>query len=109
MNYLLLRCLVLSFMTGISCQLFYETVVPRRRWRQQWMEHSVLPAFTAVFLLISVAWLPPYILRPVRIILLTALIAQIYFQIHLIKNLIVSVTFCGIYWSISTAVWSVLS
>ncbi len=105
----LFRCLILSLITGISCQLFYETFVPRRQWPQRWAEYTILPAFTAVFLLISVTWLPPFVLRPVRIILVTALIAQIYFQIHMIKNLILSVTFCGIYWSISTAVWSVLS
>lgn len=105
----LFRCLILSLITGISCQLFYETFVPRRQWLRSWAEHTILPAFTAVFLLISVTWLPPFVLRPVRIILVTALIAQIYFQIHMIKNLILSVTFCGIYWSISTAVWSVLS
>ncbi|MDE7185228.1 MAG: GHKL domain-containing protein [Lachnospiraceae bacterium] len=105
----LLRCLVLSFITSVSCQLFYETIVPRRQWSRQWTEHTILPAFTAVFLLISVTWIPPFILRPVRIILMTALIAQIYFQMNIVKNLILSVTFCGIYWSISTAVWSVLS
>lgn len=105
----LLRSLVLSFMTGISCQLFYETIVPHRQWSRQWTERTMLPAFTAVFLLISVTWIPPFILRPVRIIFMTALIAQIYFQINIIKNLILSVTFCGIYWSISTAAWSVFS
>ena len=105
----LFRCLILSIMTGISCQLFYETIIPHRKWRQKWIEYTAIPAFAAVFLVISFAKVPPFILRPVRIILVTAVIAQIYFQIHIVKNLILSVLFCGIYWGISTAVLSVFS
>ena len=105
----LFRCLILSIMISISCQLFYETIVPYRKWQQRWIKYTVIPAFTAVFLIISSTRVPPFILRPLRIILLTATIAQIYFQIHFVKNIILSVLFCGIYWGISTAVWSVFS
>lgn len=105
----LFRCLILSIMIGISCQLFYETIVPHRKWRQKWIEYTTIPAFAAGFLAISFAKVPPFILRPIRIILVIIILAQIYFQIRIIKNFILSVLFCGIYWGISTAVLSVLS
>lgn len=105
----LFRCLILSIMTSISCQLFYETIVPHRIWRQKWIMYTTIPAFAAGFLAISFAKVPPFILRPIRIILVTAVIAQIYFQIRTVKNFILSVLFCGIYWGISTAVFSIFS
>jgi len=71
--------------------------------------YTTIPAFAAGFLAISFAKVPPFILRPIRIILVTAVIAQIYFQIRTVKNLILSVLFCGIYWGISTAVFSIFS
>ena len=105
----LFRCLILSIMTGISCQLFYETIVPHRKWRQKWIEYTAIWAFAAGFLAISFAKVPPFILRPIRVILVTTVITQIYFQMHIVKNFILSVLFCGIYWGISTAVLSVFS
>lgn len=91
-------------MLGTSCQLFFETIVPRRTWRNQWIAYTTIPAYTAGSMIISFTQIPPYILQPVRLILLVAVVTQIYFQTPLIKNLILSVSYCGIYWSISTAV-----
>ncbi len=104
-----MRCLVLSLMIALSCQLFYETIVPRKRRHPEWINNTATAAFTAGFLLISYAAVPPFVLRPVRIILITVLTAQFYFQIQFAKNLILSVLFCGIYWMISTMTLSVLS
>lgn len=103
----ILRCLVLTFMMGTSCQLFFETVVPRRRWRHQWIEYTTIPTFAAGGMIISFTQIPPYILQPVRLIIIVAVVAQIYFQLHIARNLILSVLYCGIYWSISSAVVSV--
>lgn len=101
-----LRCLVLSLMTGTSCQLFFETIVPRRRWLHQWIEYTAIPAFTAGGMFIASTPIPPYILQPVRLIVIVAVIAQLYFQIRVAKNLILSILFCCIYWIISTVTLS---
>ena len=101
------RCLVLAFMMGTSCQLFFETIVPRRKWRHTWIEYTTIPAFAAGGMIISFTQIPPYILQPVRLIMVVAVVAQIYFQMRITKNLILSVLYCSIYWSISTAVVSV--
>lgn len=102
-----LRCLILALMTGSSCQLYFETILPKRSWRHQWITHTTIPAFAAGMMVISFAQIPPYILQPVRLIIIVAVIAQIYFPMRLTRNLILSVLYCSIYWSISTAISSV--
>lgn len=102
-----LRCLVLSLMSGTSCQLFFETIVPRRKRLHQWIEYTAIPAFTAGGMFIAFTPIPPYILQPVRLIVITAMIAQLYFQMSVAKNLILSVLYCCIYWIIATVVLSV--
>lgn len=103
----ILRCLVLALMMGTSCQLFFETIVPKRKWKHPWTEYTTIPAFAAGTMIISFTPIPPYILQPVRLILIVAVVAQIYFQLRIAKNLILSVLYCGIYWSISTAIVAV--
>ena len=95
---LVIRSIILSFFMGMSCLAFYETVVPRRKLRYGWMEHTTVLAFTAGFMVIAVTKIPPYILQPVRVIVVVAVVAQIYFQMSIIKKLILSIVFCGIYW-----------
>lgn len=60
----LFRCLILSLITGISCQLFYETFVPRKQWPQRWAEYTILPAFTAVFFADQCHMAPSFCLAP---------------------------------------------
>lgn len=103
----ILRCLVLSLMTGTSCQLFFETIVPRRKWRHAWFEYTAIPAFAVGGVVIAFSEIPPYILQPVRLIVIVAVAAQLYFQMCIAKNLILSVSFCCIYWIVSTVVLSV--
>lgn len=101
----ILRCLILSLMSAASCQLFFEAIVPCRSWGKcHWLTHTAIPAFTTGSMFIALTPIPPYILQPVRLILVTAVIAQIYFQMSFTRNLILSVLYCVIYWSISTAV-----
>ena len=98
---LVIRSLILSFIIGLSCQAFYETVVPRRKLRYGWLEYTTVFAFTAGFMVIAVTEIPPYILQPVRVIVVTAVVAQIYFKMRVVKNIILSIVFCGIYWLFS--------
>lgn len=102
----ILRCLVLSLLTGTSCQLFFETIVPRRKWRHPWIEYTAVLAFTAGSMVIAFTPIPPYLLQPVRLIVTIAVIAQLYFQMRIAQNLILSTLFCCIYWIISTVVLS---
>lgn len=98
---LVIRSIILSFMMGISFQAFYETIVPRRKLRYGWLVHTTALAFTAGFMVIAVTPVPPYIFQPVRVIIVTVIIAQIYFQMSILKNLVLSVMLCGIYWIFS--------
>lgn len=95
---LVIRSIILSFIMSMSCRIFYETIVPRRKLRYEWMEHTTVLAFTAGIMVIAVTEIPPYILQPVRFIVVVAVVAQIYFQMSITKNLILSIVFCGIYW-----------
>ncbi len=93
-----IRSIILLFVISMSCQIFYETIVPKRKLRYEWMEHTTVLAFAAGFMVIAVTEIPPYILQPVRFIVVVAVVAQIYFQMSMIKNLILSIVLCGIYW-----------
>jgi len=97
---------MLTLMSGTSCQLYFETIIPKRSWHHQWITYTTIPAFAAGMMVISFTQIPPYILQPVRLILIVAVVAQIYFPMHITKNLILSVLYCGIYWNISTAIAS---
>lgn len=99
---MILYCLIFAFIQGTSCLLYFETIVPKRTWHHPWVEYTVIPAFMAGMLVISFTQIPPYILQPVRLIIVVAVVAQIYFQMRLTRNLILSVLYCSIYWSIST-------
>lgn len=95
---LVIRSILLSFIMGMSCQIFFETVVPRRKMKHEWIQYTTVWAYTAGFMTIAVTKIPPYILQPVRVIAVVFFVAQIYFRISLVKNLTLSVIFCGIYW-----------
>lgn len=96
------RCLVLAFIMGTSCQLFFETIVPRRKWRHQWIGYTTIPAFAVGNIIIFFTPIPIYVLQPVRFILAVAVAAQIYFQMRIPRNLVLSILYCSIYWSISS-------
>lgn len=101
MTGLMVRSMILSFMMSISCQAFFETIVPRRKLRAGWMEHMLIPAFMAGFMIIAVTRIPPYILQPLRVVAVLVIVVQIFFQVGVIKNLVLSVIYCGAYWIIS--------
>lgn len=105
---LVIRSIFLSFIMGISCQTFFGTVAPLRRFRYGRVEHMAVLAFTAGFMVIAVTKIPPYFWQPVRVIAVIFLVAQIFFQIGVVKNLLLSVVFCGIYWLLSALVFSLV-
>ncbi|MDE5930902.1 MAG: GHKL domain-containing protein, partial [Lachnospiraceae bacterium] len=97
---IIVRSLVLSFMTGISCKLFFETLLSERRKWPEWIRHTEILAFVAGCMLIAVTPIPPYVLQPVRVILILFLITQFYYRTGIVRNLLSAVLFCGIYWLI---------
>lgn len=106
---LVVRSIILSFVMGMSCQMFFGTVVPMRKMRYAWMEHTAVMAYTAGFMVIAVTEIPPYVLQPVRVIVAIFIVSQIYFRVHFLRNLTLSVVFCGIYWIVSVFFLSVAS
>lgn len=101
----IVRNLILIWMMGASCKLFYGALAPFR-YSRPWVERTVTGAFMVAFWVIAVTAIPAYVLQPVRMILLTALVAQIYYRLSPMKNLFFSTLFCGIYWLISMLVVS---
>lgn len=106
---LMIRSLILSVIMGMSCQAFFETAVPRRKWRHTWMEYVAVPSFTVGFIIIAMTKIPPWILQPVRVIVVIVVVAQIFFQISFVKNLILSIIFCGMYWILSALFYTLIS
>lgn len=106
---LIIRSIILSFIMAVSCQAFFETVTPWRKMRYRWMEYTAVVAFMAGFMIIAVTEIPPYILQPVRVVAVIFVVAQIYFQISVVRNLILSVVYCGIYWVLSALFLAIIS
>ena len=49
-----MRNLFLVLVSGIYCQLFFETIVPKRNWKHSWVAYTVIPAFAASRMVIAV-------------------------------------------------------
>lgn len=105
---LYVKSLILSIMLGISCKEYYEAMLPRRKMRYRWIEQTVALAFVLGFMVISVAPIPPYILQPIRVVIIIWIIGQIYFNAKWIYHLVLSVFFCGMMWVLSFFVFSIL-
>lgn len=105
---LYIKSLILSIMLGISCKEYYEAILPKRKMRYRWVEQTVVLAFVLGFMVISVAPIPPYILQPIRVIIIIWIIGQIYFKAKWMYHFALSVFFCGIIWVLSSIVFSVL-
>ena len=103
-----IRCIILSLMVGICVKIYFETLLARRKWRHKWVEYTLLPVLTAGFMLIAFTEIPPYVLQPLRLILLLFVTAQIYFQVKPLQNFILSVLFCGVIWIVELVTVSLL-
>ena len=97
----IVKCILLSIMMGISCKAYYEIFVPYRKWRNGVLGYLVVLTTAIGFMMIAFTEIPPYIFQPIRFIAVVAVSAQICFQIKAVKNLILAVMFCGIYWILS--------
>ena len=107
---IVMRNILLCLMLGIGCGIYYETIVPMRVWRYRWVKDTAVPAFTLGFLAIALTEIPPYILQPVRVIVVLWLVSWIYFQMKAVQSLILSVLFCALMWIVMaivvSAVWA---
>ena len=103
-----LESLVLSFMLSISCKVYFETILEKRIWKHRWVSGTMLPAFTFAFIIIAFSEIPPYIIQPLRTIAVICLIVQIYFQLRLSQNIVLSVLFCAFLWITSALVQAAL-
>lgn len=108
-NIKMIRVVCLSVVMALSCKTFFGSILQRRRMRYTWMEYTMLPAFTAGFILIATTRIPPYILQPVRLIVVVGVIAWCYFHAGIVKNLILAVLFSAVYWLVSFVLVSVAS
>ena len=110
---IVMRNILLCLMLGIGCGIYYETIVPMRVWRYRWVKDTAVPVFTLGFLAIALTEIPPYILQPVRVIVVLWLVSWIYFQMKAVQSLILSVLFCALMWIVMaivvSAVWALPS
>ena len=95
---IIIRSVILSFLMAVGCNLFFETLLPKRTFRFKWLRHTAIPAFTAGFLLISFTPIPPFILQPVRFVLVVMLVTLLYFRTGIVQCVIFSLLLCSIYW-----------
>ena len=71
---IVMRNILLCLMLGAGCSIYYETIVPVRVWRTAWVKYTAVPAFALGFLVIAFTEIPPYILQPVRVIAVRAVL-----------------------------------
>lgn len=105
---IVLKSFVLSFVLGMSCKVFFDTLIQKRKFRYAWAEHTELPAFTIGFMLIALTEIPPYIFQPIRFIAVLFIVVYIYYQVSKAVNLILSTLFCGLFWLVDMLILSVL-
>lgn len=91
-------CIIFSFLLSVPCNLFFETLLPKRVFRFRLSGHLALPTFMAGFLLIAFTPIPPFILQPVRFVLVVMLTALLYYEVDVIHSLAFSLLLCSIYW-----------
>lgn len=104
----LLRSLVLSWMLGMCCKSYFDTLAEKRTWKVKWMGSTVILGFTLGFLIIAFTRIPPYFLQPVRLILVVGIVAQVYYRIGVVQNLALSVLFCTAFWIVESLAGAVI-
>lgn len=105
---IIIRCVILSFLMAASCILFFETLLPKRAFRFRWIHHMALPTFAAGFLLIAFTPIPPFILQPVRFVLVVMVTALLFFKVKAVRSLAFSLLLCSIYWMTSVFILSII-
>ena len=105
---IIIKCVILSFLMAAGCNLFFETLLPGRSFRLKWLCHMAVPTFMAGFLLISFTPIPPFILQPVRFVLVVMAAALLYFKAGALRCLVFSLLLCSIYWITSVFIASII-
>ncbi|MCI8597238.1 MAG: GHKL domain-containing protein [Lachnospiraceae bacterium] len=105
---MVMKTAAMSLIMGICCYIFFGTFLQKRRWNHVWIVYMILPAFTVGFLVIAWTPIPMYPLQPVRLILMLAVIVQIFFQVKLLQNLALSTLLASAYWMIVIVTDSVI-
>lgn len=95
---MILKGLALSFFLSVSCKVFFDTLLEKRRWKRGWIEYTEFLAFTFGFMMISLSEIPPYVLQPIRFTVVISIVVQLYYRVRFIQNLFLSMLFCGIFW-----------
>lgn len=93
-----LKSLALSLVMSISCKVFFDTLLEKRRWRRGWIENTELLAFTLGIIIISMSEIPPYAIQPIRFTAVICIAVQIYYRVRFVQNVFLSILFCGIFW-----------
>ncbi len=94
----ILKCLILALMLAFSCKTYFVTLVEQREWRYQWFNRMDILAYIAGIMIISFSKVVPYLFQPIRLIVMIFLVAQIFYQISIGQNLMMSIIFCMVYW-----------
>lgn len=92
------KSLILSVIFAVSCKFFCEIFLTRRSFRHAWISYTMVPMWTAGFLVIAYTEIPPYILQPVRLTAIVFLGAWIYFRAAAGQRLLLSVLFSVLVW-----------
>lgn len=110
---MLMKSLTLSLMAGISCNIFFGTLLPLKPPRKaSSVSLAVTQAwpslvFTVGFLVIAFSEAPGYLLQPIRVMVVLCAIIQIFYQAGIGKTIFLTAVWCAIYWGLNLLALSI--
>lgn len=104
----IIRGIAASIMLSFVCKIYFETMIPRRKWRCGWFGSTMIPVFTLTFLFVAFSEILPYLIQPIRFTIVLFLVVQIYFQVKWNQNVVLSLFLCSIIWIADSLVLSVI-
>ena len=96
--------LVLSAIAGISSDIFFRTLLPRKQRKKGLLfpaaasKYLSLSGFIIMFLVMAFSEAPGYLLQPLRVIVLLGIVIQIFFSVGVRKTIVLSVVWCALFW-----------
>lgn len=96
--------LVLSAIAGISSDIFFRTLLPRKQRKKGLLfpaaafKYLSLFGFIIMFLVMAFSEAPGYLLQPLRVIVLLGIVIQIFFSVGIRKTIVLSVVWCALFW-----------
>lgn len=103
------KSLVLSLLLSMSCKVFFDTLIEKKKWKYSWLDYTEILAFMLGFMMIALTEIPPYIIQPIRFIFVLWMVTQIYYRVKAMQNLFLSIIFCGLFWMVSMLAVAVLN